>query len=186
MALWSNTDVAGSKPKFLSAADKAKTFFVSQEEALLDVNKTRGITGAGWWIVDSYTDSAGSTRHKAECIVAMTTPTSISGDAADDAIVADVTSTISISAPPAGQNTSSGGATFSITATATTGTVTYQWQRKAAGATRWANVSGETSATIALTGQTAAEDGDQYRVVLNSDAGAAQVTSTAATLTFVD
>lgn len=185
MTLWSNTDVAGSKPKFLSTADKANTFFVSQEEALLDENKSRGITGGGWWLINSYNDSDGSTRHKAECIVAMTTATAVSGDAADDATIADIASAITISAQPADQSTSGGAATFSVTAAASTGTVTYQWQKKPAGG-RWSNVAAETAASIVLAGQTGTEDGDQYRVKLNSDAGAEEVTSAVATLTFVN
>ena len=185
MALWGKTDANGSKPKYLSAADAAKAVFVSAEEAVLKTNKDKGILGAGWWLVNQYTDADGKARYKSECLVAMSVANATSGDAADDATVADVNVTITISAQPANQTTVSGGATFAVTATASTGSVTYQWQKKAAAAgARWANVTGATSASLALTGQTSAATGDQYRVVIGSDSGAVKVTSDVATLTF--
>lgn len=182
MALWGNTDNTAGKPKFLNAADAAKAFFVSKEEALLDENKSRGINGAGWWIYETYQDSNGNTRHKANCLVAMTTLNAVSGDAADDATVADVASAITITAQPTDQTESAGAATFSVTASADVGSVTYQWQSKTVGG-RWSNVSGATSASLALTGLVAGDDQTQYRVKLNSDAGAEEVVSDAATLT---
>jgi hypothetical protein len=185
MALWNNTDAELSKPKYLNAADKAKTVFVSTEEAILKTNKDKGITGGGWWLVNEYKDSSGASRYKSECLVAMSVANAVSGDAADDAIVADVEVTLTISAQPTAQTTVSGGATFSITATASSGTVTYQWQRAlAATPTRFANVSGATSASLAITGQLAGDTGNLYRVVLTSTAGAAKVNSSAVALTF--
>jgi hypothetical protein len=185
MALWGKTDATGSKPKYLSTADKANAVFVSAEEAVLKTNKDKGITGAGWWLTKSYTDADGKIRYKSELLIAMTVANSVSGDAADDAIAADVEVTITIATQPANQTTVSGGATFGITASVSSGTLTYQWQKKPAAATgRWANVASATSATLALTGQLAANTGDQYRVVMQSSSGAAAVTSSVATLTF--
>lgn len=184
MPLWGKTDASGSKPKYLSAADAANAVFVSKEEAVLKTNKDKGILGAGWWLVKEFTGSDGKPRYKSELLVAMSVANATSGDAADDAKVADVEVTITVSAQPANQTTSSGGATFSVTASASSGTMTYQWQKKAASATRFANVSGATSASLALTGQTAGADGDQYRVILGTSSGAVKVTSDAATLTF--
>lgn len=74
-------------------------------------------------------------------------------------------------------------ATFSVTASATAGTLTYQWQVQGATATRWTNVSGATSASLALTGLTTADTGKKYRVKVTSTAGAAEVISNTATLT---
>ena len=88
MALWGKTDASGSKPKYLLDADKEKTVFVSTEEAQLKTNKDKGIHGAGWWKVMEYVDNAGMPRYKAECLVAMTVPNSVSGDATDDEVVA--------------------------------------------------------------------------------------------------
>ena len=184
MPLWGKTDASGSKPKYLSAADAANAVFVSAEEAVLKTNKDKGILGAGWWLVKEFTDADGKTRYKSEHLVAMTVANATSGDAADDAKVADVNVTITISAQPAAQTTVAGAATFTVTASASTGTATYQWQKKLAGAARWVNVSGATTDTLALTGQTSAANGDQYRVVVGSDSGAVKVTSDAAALTF--
>ena len=185
MPLWGNTDATGSKPKYLSTAQKAKTYFVSREEALLATNKAKGITGAGWWLIDEYKDSGGQSRYKAECLVAMSVANATSGDAADDAVVADVNVTITISGQPSNQNTLSGGATFGVTATASSGTVTYQWQKAPTGSTRFANVASATNATIVLTGQLAANTGDKYRCVISTSTGAVKVNSDSATLTFV-
>lgn len=186
MALWSNTDAENSKPKYLTAADAAKCFFVSAEEAQVANNKARGITGAGWWLIDEYTDSAGNTRYKTECLVAMGTKNAVSGDAADDATVADDDYTITIGTQPADADTVSGEVTFSVVATTDgpTDTLSYQWQLQSGGTGAWANVSGATSADLALTGQTEDEDGDKYRVKITGADGEAEVTSSAATLTF--
>lgn len=185
MALWGKTDATGSKPKYLSSADAANAVFVSAEEAVLKTNKDKGILGAGWWLVKEFTDADGKPRYKSELLVAMSVANATSGDAADDAKVADVEVTITIDTQPTNQTASAGAATFSVTATASSGTLTYQWQKKESTAgSRWANVSGATSASLALTGlTTGADNGDQYRVVLGSSSGAVKATSNAVTLT---
>ena len=159
--------------------------FVDATEAGLAENKSRGLSGPGWWNYRSYTDHAGSTRHKAECIAFVHATAAAAGDDADDTIVADVLETITIGTQPANQTTSSGAATFTVAATVDqSGTITYQWQKKTAAGTRYVNVSGATSASLALTGQLAANDGDKYRVKINTSKGAEEVVSDAATLTF--
>tara|TARA_B110000503_G_C7143390_1_gene411876 strand:- start:1687 stop:2250 length:564 start_codon:yes stop_codon:yes gene_type:complete len=187
MALWGNTDVEGSKPKFVATADLPFTFFIDETEAQLKANKDKGINGAGWWLIKEHTDSEGTPRYKTELLVAMTTAVGVSGDAADDATVADIEAVITISGQPSDQNTSTGAATFAVTATvAPSGTVTYQWQKALASATRFVNVIGQTAASIILSGQTVDNTGDRYRVVITSTTGAVKVTSSAAELTFVD
>jgi hypothetical protein len=74
-------------------------------------------------------------------------------------------------------------ATFSVTASATPGAITYQWQRKTSSTARWTNISGATSSSLALTGLTTADNGYEYRVKLTTSAGAEEVISNAATLT---
>jgi hypothetical protein len=75
-------------------------------------------------------------------------------------------------------------ATFSVTAAAApAGSVVYQWQSQTATGTRWTNISGATSASLALTGLVVADNGRKYRVKLTSTAGAEEVISNAATLT---
>ena len=112
--------------------------------------------------------------------------TAFSGDFTDDTIAGDVTSLITIDTQPANQNTSSGAATFTVAATVDqSGTITYQWQKRTASGTRFADVSGATSASLVLSGQLAANSGDSYRVKVNSSKGAKEVVSSIATLTFV-
>ena len=175
-------------PAFLSLADARKAVFVSQEEAALATNKAKGITGAGWWLFNEFLDSSGKSRSKAEHLVALTVLNATSGDSAatgEDLIASDAESIVTISVQPAAQTTILGEATFGVTAAASSGTLTYQWQRAAAATpTRFVNVSAATSATLALTGRLLANTGDLYRVVIGSDAGAAKVTSDSAALTF--
>ncbi len=80
-------------------------------------------------------------------------------------------------------------ASFSVVVASTNQSVTYQWQRRAAGSGTWSNLSiyesgysGVTSATLSLTGRTAiANNGDRYRCVVSNAAGS--LTSEEATLT---
>lgn len=179
MPLWGKTDAEGSKPKYLTAADKAKAVFVSAEEALLTTNKSKGITGAGWWLLNEYTGSNGETRYKAEHLIAMTVANATSGDAADDAKVSDVEAIISITAQMEPITYYFDQAvTLGVTASVTTGTLTYQWQKKlpTEGA-RWANITDATSATYTTDVLAQADDGTEFRVVLGSDSGAKKVNS---------
>jgi hypothetical protein len=188
MALWGKTDADASRPKHLSAADLANAIFVDETEVSLEVNKARGLTNAGWWLYTSHVDQDGATRHKAQCLVALSASAANAGDRADDTKAADATYVTTISVQPANQNTSTGGATFAVTAAVTAGggTLAYQWQKKlAATGSKFANVAGATSASLVLTGQLAAASGDKYRVKITTANGAAEVTSNEATLTFV-
>jgi hypothetical protein len=74
-------------------------------------------------------------------------------------------------------------ATFTITAASDSGSVVYQWQVQTATGTRWSNISGANSASLALTGLTTADSGKKYRVKLTSSVGGEEVTSDSATLT---
>lgn len=170
--------------------DLSKIFFVSSEEAQLDSNKKKGIHGAGWWRLQTYVDSEGNTRYKTELLQEQSTPSIISNDANDDLTIADTNPVITIGTQPAAQNTSAGAATFSVSASVSVvspvATITYQWQKAVAGSTRFTNVSGQTASSIVLSGQTSANTGDRYRVVINTTPNAiAAVTSSPATLTFV-
>lgn len=182
MALWGKTDASGSKPKYLSTADAAKAFFVSAEEAALETNKIKGITGAGWYLLSEYTDSSGTVRYKTENLVAMAVGNSVSGDAADDARVSDVEVTITINTQPDPTAYYYNEAlTLSVSATASSGSLTYQWQKKLPGEdTRWTNVSGATSSSYTTPVLTEADNGTQWRVVLGTTSGAKKVYSEAA------
>ena len=82
-------------------------------------------------------------------------------------------------------------ATFTLSGASSTGsgaTLTYQWQRAEAGSTNYKDLSGKTSAnTGSLTGLTvAADNGAQYRCVVNNSIGGVTKISTAGTLTVTD
>lgn len=179
MALWGKTDAASSKPKYLSDAEKAKTVFVSAEEAVLKTNKDKGILGAGWWLVNEYTDSSGATRYKSEHLVAMTIANAVAGDATDDSKVADVEVVITINTQPdATAFYVDEALTLTVDATVTSGNLTYQWQKKAnTEGARWSNISGATAASYTTDVLVQADDGTEFRVVLGSDSGAKKVTS---------
>lgn len=178
-------DAAATAVKAPVEYNASDVIFVDATEAGIESNKARGITNAGWWLVKTYTDANGDTRHKHECLVAMAVTAVAAGDQADDTVAADVLETITITAQPTDETTVAGAATFTVTATVDqSGTITYQWQKKTAGGTRWTNVSGETSASLALTGLTAANDGDSYRVKINTSKGAKEVTSDSADVIF--
>ena len=68
--------------------------FADSTEAGIAANKGRGIWGPGWWLYKSYTDAAGKTRHKAECLAHLNVASGTSGDDADDTIAADAANTI--------------------------------------------------------------------------------------------
>ena len=192
MSLYGRTDsVANQTQAGLARGNGAGSatetiVFVDETEAGLAANKERGLSSPGWWAYRTYTDAAGNTRHKAEQLAFITNPEANADETlSDDTIAADVQATITVGTQPTDQTTASGAATFTVAATCdNSGTVTFQWQKKASGGTRWVNVSGATSASLALTGQTAAEDGDKYRVKLNADVGAPEVISDVVTLTF--
>jgi len=191
--------------------------FADATEAGIAANKTRGIWGPGWWLYDTYTDAAGKTRHKAECIAHLNVTAAVAGDDDDDTIVADVAEVITISGQPVsvgdGATTlelPSGAVTdFTVAASASlSGTISYQWQRKLPGQTRWVNLTtaldgaaytGVTGVTLSVDTTTAkwgapgseddsvtAYDGIQFRVKLTTSKGAEEVISDAATLRLVN
>ena len=172
--------------------------FADATEGSLAENKSRGINGPGWWQYRSFTDHAGNTRHKAECIAAVTVASSVSGDLADDTIAADVASAVTITGQPGNSSSSSGAGTFAVT-TSTTGTpgaLAYVWQRQKAGTKRWVNITANldtgityadfATATLAYSGLgDDSLDGQNYRVKITSANGTEEVISNGAgTLTY--
>ena len=178
-----------------NAAIQSRVVFIDDVEATLAENTERGLNAPGWWQYTSYTDASGETRHKCVHLAAFKDAPANTADSDDD-VAADVASAITISAQPVdvGAAADPFTGTFGVTAAADAGTVEYQWQRQTATSTRWVNVtatldgsvySGQTGATLTITGAAKADlDGYKYRVKLTSDAGAEEVISTAATLTF--
>ena len=173
--------------------------FADSTEGSLAESKSRGISNPGWWLYRTYTDHYGNTRHKAECIAAMSVAAGTSGDASDDTIAADVASSVTIGTQPASSTSSSGAGTFANLATSTTGTpgaLAYVWQRQTATGKRWQNITASldtgitytnfTTATLGYTGLGGATlDGYKYRVKITSANGTEeQISNGAATLTF--
>ena len=172
--------------------------FADATEGSLAESKSRGISNPGWWLYRTYTDHYGNTRHKAECIAALSVAAGTSGDMADDTIAADVASSVTIGTQPANSTSSSGAGTFTLSTstTGTPGTLTYQWQRQTASGKRWQNITASldtgityanfTTATLAYSGLGGATlDGQKYRVKVNSVNGTEeQISDGAATLTF--
>ena len=177
-----------------NAAIAARVVFIDKVEATLAENTERGLNAPGWWQYTSYTDASGATRHKAVHLAAFKEAAANTADS-DDAIAADVASAITIGTDVASVTGAAGPYTsataFSITASASTGSLLFQWQRQTPTGTRWTNVtdagvfSGSTTNTLAITGAAKADwDGYKFRVKLTSTAGAEEVISATGTLTY--
>jgi len=175
--------------------------FIDNSEAQLTENKVRGLKWPGWWAYRTYTDGDGNTRHKAECIAFANQTAAAAGDygsadgGTEDNPAADIPNTVSISVQPANRTgvatPYTNASAFSVTAAATSGSLTYQWQRQTATGTSWSNISngavfgGATTATLSLTAAAKSTyDGYKFRVKIGSTAGAAEVISNTATLTY--
>ena len=183
-----DTTVAGAQGYATAAR---KTIFIDDVEATLAENRERGLTAPGWWEYMTYTDADGKTRHKAQHLVAFKDAPVNAADL-DDKVAADVASAITISAQPADQTEVEGDpASFAVTASATTGTVVYLWQRRTSSTGRWTNVSATLDGAVysdfttdeLIISDVTGLDGYEYRVKLTSSAGAEEVISDAATLT---
>ncbi len=118
-----------------------------------------------------------TTQYLVEATATGCTPTNM----ADTATVT-MEGPITMTASPASQTVCAGAnVTFTPTVTnAGAGTILYQWERNTGSG--WADISGETSATLTLNAVTASMNGYQYRVKART-AGCAEITSAAATLT---
>ena len=175
--------------------------FVDTTEDSIASNKSRGISGPGWWQYRTYTSHNGDEKHKAECLVPMKVAAGTSGDFGDDTLAADVLETITVGTQPANSTSSSGAGTFvAAFSVDQSGTKVYKWQRQTKTATtRWVDIVGGaggldtgityadfTTATLAYSALASdALDGYKYRCVLNTSKGAeTKYTNGAATLTF--
>lgn len=203
MSLYGRSDTSGNRTKVTNTIGNGPgsvtttQVFVDPVEALLAENKSRGITGPGWWKYFTFVDNAGNTRHKAECL-AFISDGSTEFDLEDDTIAADVASAVTISVQPASSTSSSGAGTFTLTTTTTgtPGTLTFKWQRQTAAGSTWKDITasldagityaGFTTATLSYSGlASTARDGSKYRVKVNSTGGTEEVISNgAATITF--
>ena len=204
MSLYGADDSNANKTKAgigIGASSQAKTVvFIDDTEAQLKSNKDRGLNAPGWWSYFTYTDSHGTTRHKAEQLVYIANPEANASETqSDDTIGADVLEVITLTSgnQPANSTSSSGAGTFAVTVSVDqSGTPAYVWQRQTATGNRWTNIAANTdtgityadftTATLAYSGLAGDTlDGYKYRVKVTTSKGATEVISNgAATLTF--
>ena len=77
-------------PKYIPEGNLADIFFVDTTEASVAANRAKGLTSPGWWKYTTHTtDGGATTKHKAELLNLMAVAAGTSGDAGDDATVAD-------------------------------------------------------------------------------------------------
>ena len=175
-----------------NAAIQSRVVFIDEVEATLAENKERGLTAPGWWQYTSYTDASGETRHKCQHLVAFKDADANVADS-DDSIAADVASIIQIQTNLFNQVPTVDPFTdpqaFEIVATASVGTLVYQWQRQTPSGTRWTNVTdnatfvGSNGPVLAINNAAQADwDGYKFRVKLTSTDGAEEVISDVGTL----
>ena len=193
MSLYGRTDSNANKTKAgigVAASSQAKTIvFVDETEAALAQNKSRGINAPGWWSYFTYSDSSGATRHKAEQLVTLANADLNSNETqADDTIAGDAASSIAIDTQPASASVAATNTqAFTVATTVTgAGSATFQWQLSTNGGVDFADISGATNATYTTPATAAGDSGNQYRVKVNTTAGAVEVISSAATLTVTE
>ena len=193
MSLYGRTDSNANKTKAgigVAASAQTKTIiFVDETEAALAQNKSRGINAPGWWSYFTYSDSSGATRHKAEHLITLANAdTNANETQSDDTIAGDAASSIAIGTQPADASVAATNTqAFTVATTVTgAGTATYQWQLSTNAGVDFADISGATNATYTTPATAAGDSGNQYRVKVNTTAGAVEVISSAATLTVTE
>ena len=195
MSLYGRTDSNANKTKAgigVAASAQTKTIvFVDETEAALAQNKSRGINPPGWWSYFTYNDSSGATRHKAEHLITLANAdTNANETQSDDTIAGDAASSVAIGTQPAAATVAANGsntATFTVAATKTgAGSLTYQWQLSTNSGVDFADISGATATSYETAAVVAGDSGNQYRVKVNTTAGAVEVVSSAATLTVTE
>ena len=177
----SNAAKASVEKTIAADASGATVVFIDATEAGLAANRERGLVSPGWWSYQTYTDHAGNTRHKAECLVNIQDPEANASETqADDAIAADVAATIAIAVQPAQTLAVIVGQTMTLSVTATctppgnSSVLTFQWQKK--DGNRFKNIAGATAYQYQVATY-ADENAGTYRVKINSTNGASEVIS---------
>ena len=193
MSLYGRTDSNANKAKAdigVATDSQTKTIlYIDETEAQLAQNKNRGLNAPGWWSYFSYNDSSGNTRHKAEQLVFVAGGEANAQETqSDDTIASDAVAVITIGTQPASASVEATNTqAFAVVASKTGGgSLTYQWQVSTNGGVDFTDVttgSGKTNATYTTAATAAGDNGNQYRVKVNTTKGATEVVSTAATLT---
>ena len=191
MSLYGRTDSNANKAKAdigVAADSQTKTIlYIDETEAALAQNKNRGLNAPGWWSYFSYNDSSGNTRHKAEQMVFIANGEANAQETqADDTIASDSAGAITIGTQPASASVAATNTqAFTVAATKTGGgSLTYQWQLSTDGGANFSDIAASaTSATYTTPATAAGDNGNQYRVKVNTTKGAPEVVSAVATLT---
>ena len=193
MSLYGRTDSNANKAKAdigVAADSQTKTIlYIDETEAALPQNKSRGLNAPGWWSYFTYSDSSGNTRHKAEQMVFIAGGEANADETqSDDTIASDSAGAITIGTQPASASVAATNTqAFTVAATKTGGgSLTYQWQLSTDGGVDFADISGATNATYTTPATAAGDNGNQYRVKVNTTGGAPEVVSNAATLTVTE
>jgi uncharacterized protein (DUF736 family) len=138
------------------------------------------ITGATAATLNLSAVTIGMNNNQYRVVLSSCTPGGLTSSPATLTVNAGV----DISAQPVNVTGCSGtSATFTVTAAGTA--LNYQWQVSTNGGTSFTNIPGANSATLTLTGITAAMNSNQYRVTV-SNACPSSLNSTAAILTVTD
>lgn len=73
----------------------ANMYFVDIEESRVSANRAKGFKSPGWYNYFKYTDQNGNVRQHVEILEAFAISSEISGDGADDAVLADPAGSLS-------------------------------------------------------------------------------------------
>jgi hypothetical protein len=166
-------------PKYLLPADGRNTFGVDVTEAQVNTRD------AGWVNRNTYVDIHGVTRDKREVLVALS---SISADAADDAVYPDAIITI-LTQPEDSSEDSGNTVTFTVVTSVDPAgtTINHRWQ-ESDGTSAFVNLtdtgvySNTDTSTLTISDNTGL-DGYVYRVQLSAAGVSANTVSANATLT---
>jgi uncharacterized protein (DUF736 family) len=139
------------------------------------------VSGGSGGTTSSYTTSSATTGMNGYQYRVVVAKSGCSQGTTSSAATLTVNPTTSITTQPSSQTVSTDIAAFGVTATGNA--LTYLWQQSTDGGTSWSGISGQTAATLALSGVNAGMSGYQYRVVVTGSCGS-PVTSNAAILTF--
>jgi hypothetical protein len=156
--------------------------YIDDTEATIPANRARGLTAPGWWKYRTYTDASGSTRHKAEHLVAFKDAPTVSADT-DDRYAADAIVTLTLSTvanqttagPVGGILTVDTIGAVDVLRTAGTYTITasdYITDAVGTGATFTVVVDGSGAATVTKTGAGSGFVVDETITIDDADLGA--------------
>lgn len=180
MSLWKMEDTADGKPKFIDQSSvegdaSANVYGVSVDEMAGQGGK---LAHPGWV---KRTEGTGGRAGRVfqEVLVASSSmkPASVT-DAADDTQYPDTVVTIDTQ-PTAASVAAGEDATFTVVASTTQGTLTYQWQEDSGSGFK--NMRGKKESTLTLLAVSADKTGYKYKCIVKVDS--VEVTSNEAVLT---